>query len=181
VVVLYSEFPTGASGTCTGTLVGPRSVLSAAHCVYDHEAGGWATEVIFLPGMTSKDERPHGTYTWKRADVVQGFIDNFQDTYGSLLEWDLAVVMLAEPAGERLGYLPLKADDTSFSQAIIYGYPWDKADGTMWTDSCQIAPGDRYPAYLLHDCEAPGVSGAPLIDKVARKPSYARSTSLPTR
>ena len=40
-----------------------------------------------------------------RAYVVQGFIDNYQGYYGSVLPWDLGIVTLKQPIGENLGWL----------------------------------------------------------------------------
>ena len=38
-------------GSCSATLIGPRTVLTAAHCLYNHEAGGWQDDIFFVPGL----------------------------------------------------------------------------------------------------------------------------------
>ena len=40
---------------CTGTLVAPAVVLTAAHCLYDLGASGWKPRLYFFPSTTLRD------------------------------------------------------------------------------------------------------------------------------
>src|SRR5688500_6819277 len=120
------EFQSGSAGNCSGTLIGAATVITAAHCVYDHEAGGWASGVWFFPGATSVSNLPFGSYQWADANVLRGFIDNYQGHYGSVMEWELAVITLQPgatdaDAGDALGWMGFVIDDGSEFSAQMFG------------------------------------------------------------
>jgi Trypsin-like peptidase domain len=44
----------GSVSACSGTVVGPDLVATAAHCVYSQELGRYHSAIVFVPGMTWK-------------------------------------------------------------------------------------------------------------------------------
>src|SRR5688572_29170324 len=49
VTKLFVSWKNGQGGGCTGTLVGRRSVITAGHCVYNPDKGGWAASITAVP------------------------------------------------------------------------------------------------------------------------------------
>jgi V8-like Glu-specific endopeptidase len=65
LVFLDRTLANGAASWCSGTLVGPDTVLTAAHCLFDRPSGGWAQRVRVVPGKrgpsTSVVDEPNGS------------------------------------------------------------------------------------------------------------------------
>jgi V8-like Glu-specific endopeptidase len=161
---LESRDANGQYESCSATLIGPSTVLTAAHCLYNHNTGAWQDQMRFLPGLHgwTNDDVPFGSYAYKQAYVVQGYIDNYQGFYGSVLAWDLGIVTLKEAIGDRLGWLGYaNYEDLGEFTANIVGYPGDKPSGTMWATTCDVSPEDVGEGYLQYDCDTyPGSSGS---------------------
>ena len=159
---LWTQAQDDSWSTCTATLIGPFTAVTAAHCVYVHDKGGWIKQMLFIPGVTDPESAPFGTYDWENVNILKGFIDNYDGTnYGSAMPWDLAVITLAEDAGNQLGWLGFRVDDATDWDADIIGYPGDKPDGTMWSNSCKIKADQFGDLIYWHECDTfAGSSGS---------------------
>ncbi len=58
---LLMKFPNG-NFIGTGWLIGPRTVMTAGHCLYDsRRGGGWAQSIEIIPGMLRGQAKPYGS------------------------------------------------------------------------------------------------------------------------
>jgi V8-like Glu-specific endopeptidase len=111
----------------SGWLAGPRTVITAGHCVYLHDALQWARQVEVFPGRNGESNQRG--YVSTDLHSVAGW------TQGRKEEFDYGAVILREPITllRPFDYRPLADGELTSLQCVnLFGYPGEKARGTMW-------------------------------------------------
>lgn len=155
------QSPTG--GSCTGTLIGARLVLTAGHCLYQKARRQLlpVSSLHFLAGVRGGDFAAHALVI--RVEHAPGLLALLRGDSRSLQD-DWAVLVLDQPLGERFGILKLARTPLPPGTALkSAGYAQDHRLKLMADPDCRALPGA--PASLIgHDCEVThGNSGGPLL------------------
>ncbi|RSK41117.1 trypsin-like serine peptidase [Hymenobacter perfusus] len=120
----------GKSYLGTGFFIGPRTILTAGHCVYIHGHGGWPRQIVVTPGRNAESE-PFQKFTATAFRSVQGWVTNKSRNY------DYGVIQLPKnasvsPSIGSFGFGQFPDQFLLDKRLNTAGYPGDKPAGTMW-------------------------------------------------
>ena len=148
-------------GRCTGTLVGPRTVLTAAHCLVAQRSQQLVQPgtVHFLLGYRQGEYVAHA-----RVSAYQVGPGYQPGTSQAAADWALLTLAAPLPADRVLPLL--RQAPAPRSPLMLGGYQQDRPEVLLADTGCRalgISRQDGQPV-LMHDCAGTrGSSGAPLL------------------
>lgn len=131
ICALRMRGPSGAGAIGTGWFIGPRTVLTAGHCVFSHLFfGGWASTIEVIPGLNGAGDpsvtRPYGSATSERFSSLDRWTEQ-EDP-----DFDIGCIHLDQPLGDVVGWFSVGAlppEQLESYLVNVAGYPGDRGAG----------------------------------------------------
>ncbi|WP_439552526.1 trypsin-like serine peptidase [Falsiroseomonas sp.] len=152
---------TEAGTRCTGVLIAPDRVLTAAHCLVAPQTGNpvLASRTHVLAGYDRGDFQAHARV--RAIRLGPGFDPAARGPIGA----DWALLRLAAPLPGPV--LPRAALPMAATPAMLAGWQQDRAHALLADTACQVEGRFRDPGLrwlIRHNCAATrGSSGGPLL------------------
>lgn len=125
-LTLKPKPPFSSSFIGTGWFIGPKTLLTAGHCVFSKsDFGGWIGSIEVSPGRNGA-KFPYGTVTATRFSATKVWQE------GPNPDYDIGCIHLDQPLGDTVGYFKIASlSDKDLEGALlnISGYPGDRGDG----------------------------------------------------
>ena len=129
ICCLEIESANGLPYVGTGWFAGPRTIITAGHCVFDPvELGGWARQIRVIPARNGDTETPFGASASKTFSTS----DRWQQAQDP--DYDYAAIHLSEDLGAKPGHFGIGVlPDAELQGRLVNvsGYPTTPGDGKL--------------------------------------------------
>lgn len=168
-------YDASTGGWCTGFMIGPDTVATAGHCVYDyHNRRGWwsLSQTRVYPAYNGyTNTAPFGSCSVRNLYTVRGWVDTGNWDY------DYGAIKLNCTIGNRTGWYGLTNGGYNTSTRLTtQGYPSDKRPAySMWAQHGTITgyAGSNQAQLTTYMDIIPGQSGSPVYRTDANCPRCA--------
>jgi V8-like Glu-specific endopeptidase len=152
-----SSGPTDTEPNCTLTLIGPRHLVTAAHCLVNFGTSAWKTRML-TPGRDGMNVSPYGS-SWMDPTPPPGvsawyivpdpWLDPNTDSTGAEeFQWDIGAVLMLDRLGDQtgwMGYGAFPASDLNNRNQLNRGYPeCDKIEAPIPCQSHRLYGDTQY-------------------------------------
>lgn len=146
---------------CSGSIIGPKAVITAAHCHLGSK-GNVASTWTFYPNHLRTSGAVYGSATHIRIIANSNYWNQPEWWL-----WDMAIVIVNRAIGTELGYFGYQWSSAGYTGSLVTaGYPGDKPYGSFWYigggTACYVKDTNGNDALMTHQCDSrPGQSGSP--------------------